>query len=56
MKTESLVDSRVWGYEVEKGMNSYLDFKEPKGLHLQVWGLVSVSDHGVVESRYCSWG
>lgn len=42
-------------YEVRKGMSSYLDFREPKGLHLLVWALASVSDHGVVESRCCTY-
>lgn len=56
MKTESQVDSRVWGYEVRKVMSLDLDFREPKGLHLQVWAVASVSDRCLVESRCCAWG
>lgn len=42
VKTESLVDSGVRGYEVREGMSSYLDFREPHGLHLRVGALASL--------------
>lgn len=42
VKTESLADSGVRGYEVREGMSSYLDFREPHGLHLRVGALASL--------------